>query len=68
MADKFALIVSLRRYVSLLQLEEKRLKWITTSTKATGVEYIDTAAKLRVVSEKLINAEKELSGLELQSK
>jgi len=65
MSDKSARVASLRRYVSLLHQEEKRLKWITTSTSATNVENIDAAANLRVISEKLINAERELSDLEL---
>jgi hypothetical protein len=68
MSDKFARITTLRRYVSLLRLEEKRLKWITTSTSVTNVENIEAAADLRVISEKLISAERELINLELGPK
>jgi hypothetical protein len=65
MLGKSARIASLVRYISLLRQEEKRLKWITTSTSPTAVENIDAAANLRVISGKLINAERELSNLEL---
>jgi hypothetical protein len=56
------------RYISLLLQEEKRLTWITTSTSATTVENIKAAANLRVISEKLIGAERELFDLELGPK
>jgi hypothetical protein len=68
MSDKSARIASLRRYISLLRQEEKRLKWITTSTSAANVENIHATANLRVISEKLISAERELSNLELGPK
>ena len=64
MSDKSARIDSLSRYITLLRHEEKRLKWITASTSATNPENIEAAANLSVISEKLINAERELSDLE----
>ena len=64
MSDKSARIDTLSRYITLLRQEEKRLKWITTSTSAPNPEHIDAAANLSVISEKLINAERELSDLE----
>ena len=68
MSDRSARITTLKRYISLLRQEEKRLKWITTSTSAPNVENIEAAADLRVISEKLISAERELSDLELGPK
>jgi hypothetical protein len=68
MSNKSARITSLGHYILLLRQEEKRLKWITTSTSATNVENIDATANLRTVSQKLINAERELSDLELGPK
>jgi hypothetical protein len=65
MLKKSARIITLHRYISLLQAEENRLKWIATSTSATKVVNIDSAAKLKVISEKLSSAERELSNLEL---
>jgi hypothetical protein len=65
MSGKSAHITSLRRYISLLNQEEKRLKWITTSTSAKSVENIEAVADLEVNSEKLISAERELFDLEL---
>ena len=68
MSDRSARITTLKRYISLLRQEEKRLKWITGSTSATNPENIEAAADLRVISEKLTNAERELSDLELGPK
>ena len=61
-------IVILNRYISLLQTEEKRLKWITTSTSATNTENIEAAAKLKLITEKLAGAERELGDFKSQSK
>jgi hypothetical protein len=60
--------VTLSRYISLLEMEEKRLKWITTSTSATNTENIEAAAKLKVITEKLAGAERELANFKSQSK
>jgi len=68
MSNKSARIASLGRYISLLQLEEKRLKWIISSTSAANAENIKATADLRVISEKLTSAERELSDLELRPK
>ena len=66
MSNTAARIVSLRRYISLLQQEEKRLKWILASTVAPNPERTDAETDVRVISGKLINAEKELADLELK--
>ena len=66
MSNTAARIVSLRRYISLLQQEEKRLKWILASTVAPNAERTDAETNVRVISGKLINAEKELADLELK--
>jgi hypothetical protein len=68
MSDKSTHITSLRRYVSLLRQEEKRLKWKATSTRVANVENIAAAADLRAISEKLISAERELFDLTLGPK
>ena len=62
--DTSARIISLRRYVDLLNLEEKRLKWIIGSTTAPNPERADAQANVKVILEKLRMAEKELSDLE----
>jgi hypothetical protein len=62
MTNKGARIQSLKRYISLLHQEEKRLNWLISSTLAaerTGAEI-----NARTVIEKLRNAEKELGELE----
>ena len=62
MTNKGARIRSLKRYISLLHQEEKRLNWQISSTLAaerTGAEI-----NARTVIEKLRNAEKELGELE----
>jgi len=68
MSGKPFRITFLRRHISLLLQEEKRLRWITTSTNATNVENIKAAANLSIISEKLIRAEIELLDLELGPK
>ena len=62
MTNKGARIQSLKRYISLLYQEEKRLNWLISSTFAaerTGAEI-----NARTVIEKLRNAESELRELE----
>jgi hypothetical protein len=66
MSNTAARIVSLRRYISLLQQEEKRLKWILASTVAPNPERANAETDVRVISGKLINAEQELAELELK--
>ena len=61
MSDMSARITTLKRYISLLRQEERRLKWITTSTSVTNVENIEAAANLKVISEKLIRARENYS-------
>jgi len=64
MSNTAARIVSLRRYISLLQQEEKRLKWILASTVAPNAEHTNAEISVKTVVEKLRNAEKELGKLE----
>jgi hypothetical protein len=64
MSNTSARIVSLRRYISLLQQEEKRLKWILASTVVTNAERMEAEISAKTVVEKLRNAEKELGKLE----
>lgn len=63
MPDKSARIASLKRYISLLQQEEKRLKWVSTSTIVSTSERTEAQMKIKSISEKLIKAEEELFGL-----
>jgi hypothetical protein len=59
-----ARILSLRRYISLLQQEEKRLNWVNNSAQATEQQRTGAEDSLRTITEKLHNAERELSALE----
>ena len=63
-ANKGARIVSLKRYISLLHQEQKRLNWLISSTVASTAERTDAEINARTVIEKLRNAEKELGKLE----
>lgn len=65
-ADTSARIVSLRRYISLLNQEQKRLNWILASASATSAEHADAETSARMISEKLHRAEKELTDLEIK--
>jgi hypothetical protein len=64
MANKGDRIVSLKRYISLLHQEEKRLNWLIASTGVSSAECKDAEINARTVIEKLRNAEKELAKLE----
>lgn len=61
-----ARIAALRRYISMLHLEEKRLRWLLASTSTPGSARVDDERDVRSISEKLRKAEKELSDLELK--
>ena len=63
MANKGAQIVSLKRYISLLHQEQKRLNWLISSTVASTAEHTDAEINAKTVTEKLRNAEKELRNL-----
>lgn len=63
--DTSARIISLRRYIGLLDLEEKRLKWVLGNTTAPNPEHADAEANVKVISEKLRKAETELIDIEL---
>jgi hypothetical protein len=64
MVNKGVRIVSLKRYISLLHQEEKRLSWLISSTVASTAEHMDAEMNARTVIEKLRNAEQELEKLE----
>ena len=64
MANKGDRIVSLKRYISLLHQEEKRLNWLILSTVSSKAERTDAEINARTVIEKLRNAETELRKLE----
>ena len=64
MANKADRIVSLKRYISLLHQEEKRLNWLILSTVSSKTERTDAEINARTVIEKLRNAETELRKLE----
>jgi hypothetical protein len=63
MADTGARIISLRRYISLLHQEEKRLNWLISSTVASTAARADAESNVRAIIEKLYKAEKELRQL-----
>jgi hypothetical protein len=63
MLNTGARIVALKRYVSLLHQEEKRLNWLISSTVASA-ERTDAEVNARTVTDKLRNAEKELRRLQ----
>jgi len=64
MVNKGDRIVSLKRYISLLHQEEKRLNWLILSTVSSKTERTDAEINARTVIEKLRNAETELRKLE----
>ena len=64
--DSAARITVLRRYISLLNLEEKRLNWILASTTAVHPQRADAERDVSAISEKLRKAVRELSDLELK--
>jgi len=64
MVNKGDRIVSLKRYISLLHQEEKRLNWLILSTVSSKTERTDAEIHARTVIEKLRNAETELRKLE----
>lgn len=64
--DSVARITTLRRYISLLTLEEKRLNWILASTTAAHPQRADAERDVSAISEKLRKAVRELSDLELK--
>jgi hypothetical protein len=65
MADTAARVVSLRRYVSLLRQEEKRLMFAGASQIGGADQRPEAITGLDEITGKLHNAEKELTKLEL---
>jgi hypothetical protein len=68
MTDTTTRVVSLRRYVSLLRQEEKRLKWISGSPLGTTIQRSEAVTGLDAITGKLHRAEKELTKLEMGSR
>ena len=63
MTNKGARILSLKRYISLLHQEEKRLNWLISSTVVSTAARADAEVNAKAVIEKLRKAEKELREL-----
>jgi hypothetical protein len=63
MANTGVRIISLRRYISLLHQEEKRLNWLISSTVVSTAARADAEVNAKAVIEKLRKAEKELREL-----
>jgi hypothetical protein len=68
MKDLSVRIASLKRYVTLLRQEERRLKEISKSHRSSELQRIEAAGSLMVITSKLSSAERELSQLELGGK
>ncbi len=63
--DRTAHIIVLKRYIALLRLEEKRLKWLDSSQLATVTDRVQSAISLAQATQKLHDAERELSTLQI---
>lgn len=66
MDHRYARIGALKRYISLLEQEEKRLNWLQSSLTANEQERTNAESKLRLTTEKITNAEMELKTLEVR--
>ena len=65
MDNRSARIAALKRYISLLQQEEKRMTWVVAhSSLAREVNRRDAESNLRLTTEKITKAEAELKTLE----
>ena len=62
--NRSARIATLKRYISLLQQEEKRMTWVTHSSLAREEDRRDAESNLRLTAEKIAKAEAELKTLE----
>jgi hypothetical protein len=63
MTSRITRIASLKRYISLLREEEKRLNWLISSTVSLTAGRTDAEINARAVMEKLRNAEMQLGKL-----
>lgn len=66
MDNSGARIVTLKRYISLLDQEENRLNWVKGSPHANEQNRAEADASLRANATKRDNAQKELRGLEVR--
>lgn len=66
MDNRSARIAALKRYISLLELEEERLSWLKSSPTASQQERTDTDSNLKLTTEKITKAETELKTLEVR--
>jgi hypothetical protein len=66
MDNRNARIGALKRYIALLEQEEKRLNWLKSSQSASEQERIDADSSLRLTTEKITKAEMELKTLEVR--
>jgi hypothetical protein len=57
-------IVTLKRYISLLKQEEKRLLWVISASTSTGQQPASANANLKELDQKLTKAEDELRDFE----
>jgi hypothetical protein len=62
--NRVARIDSLKRYISLLEKEEKRLRWVVSSSAAAQPVRVQANDELVRVLDKIANAQTELGGLE----
>jgi hypothetical protein len=60
-----ARIVALKRYISLLRLEEKRLKWLDSSPVSAVADRVQAAVSVAQTTAKLHGAERELATLQI---
>ena len=68
LSDKVARIARLKHYISLLEREQKRLKWLNSSTVASKAERAEAQTKIGAIAERLRSAELELINAELKKK
>lgn len=66
MDNRNARIGALKRYITLLEHEEKRLTWLKSAPSVTERERIDAESTLRLNTEKISKAEVELKTLEVR--
>ena len=64
--NRNARVKALRRYISLLELEEKRLNWLKSSPTVSQQERMSAESNLRLNTEKITKAETELETLQVR--
>ena len=62
--NRLARIDSLKRYISLLETQEKRLRWVVSSNAETQMIRVQANDDLVRILEKITKARSELGGLE----